>query len=311
MTDQTVQLTGTIFQSVAGFYYVWADGTSYATKPRGNFRHLNIKPLVGDRVVFELDTLDEQSEGRIIEVLDRTSELKRPAVANVDYAFVVMALTQPAFSYNLLDYFLVSMEAQGIQPMIILTKYDLLIEEKGEEKANELVEEIKRVYHQANYTVKVFNYQKESHDQLEALIEKEAIYTVVGQTGVGKSTLLNALIPDVNIQTAAISESLNRGRHTTREVTLYRIGHGFVADTPGFSSMDLSRIEKEQLQQYFPEIWQEGAYCRFNSCQHINEPGCHVKQAVEEETIATSRYNNYLDMYEKISQAKPVYNRKK
>lgn len=311
MTDQTVRLTGTIYQSVAGFYYVWAKGESYATKPRGNFRHLNIKPLVGDHVAFELDSTDDQSEGRIIEVLERRSELKRPAVANVDYAFVVMALTQPTFSYNLLDYFLVSMEAQGIQPMIVLTKYDLLIKEQGEDEAINVVSDIQKIYKEAGYLVKVFDYQKEHHDQLESLIEDEAIYTVVGQTGVGKSTLLNALIPDVNIQTAAISESLNRGRHTTREVTLYRIGQGFVADTPGFSSMDLSRIEKEQLQRYFPEIWRESAYCRFNSCQHINEPGCHVKRAVEEEMIASSRYNNYLDMYEKISQAKPIYNRKK
>lgn len=311
MTDNTVQLTGTIFQSVAGFYYIWADGASYATKPRGNFRHLNIKPLVGDRVVFELDTEDELSEGRMIEVLERTSELKRPPVANVKYALVVMALTQPTFSYNLLDYFLVSMEAQGIQPIIILTKYDLFIEEESESKATAKVEEIQQVYQKAGYKVKIFDYQEESHQSLAELIEPDAIYTVVGQTGVGKSTLLNALIPDANIQTAEISESLNRGRHTTREVTLYRIKEGFIADTPGFSSMDLSRIEKETLQRYFPEIWQASAYCRFNSCQHINEPGCHVKATVDEGEISSSRYQNYLDMYEKISQAKPIYQRKK
>ncbi|MBD3949684.1 ribosome small subunit-dependent GTPase A [Tuanshanicoccus lijuaniae] len=301
---------GLIYQAISGFYYVWSQGQSFATKPRGNFRHQQIKPLVGDRVEFEVDVTDEQSESRLIKILPRKNALVRPPVANVDYALVVMSLVEPEFSYNLLDYFLVSVASNQIEPYIILTKKDILVETKGQAAADALIDEIKQVYHAAGYPVLVKEEQRQFIDQLAQYIEA-GIYIVMGQSGVGKSTLLNQLLPDSEIQTAAISDYLNRGRHTTREVTLYPWNDGLLADTPGFSAIDFPEVEKEQLSEYFPEIWQQSQHCRFRGCLHINEPNCAVKTAVESGEIAATRYQNYCQILEKIEQRKPIYRKKK
>lgn len=307
--SSVVVKSGIIYQAISGFYYVWSDGESYATKPRGNFRHQQMKPLVGDRVKFEYDESDSQSNSRLIEIAPRRNQLVRPTVSNVDYALVVTSLIEPNFSYNLLDYFLVSVEAHDIQPLILLTKYDLLLEQKGQVEAEALVGEITELYAEVGYKVVVLDGTKASYDRLGTHIE-DALYVIMGQSGVGKSTLLNHMLPDAQIETSAISDALNRGRHTTREVTLYRYNEGLLADTPGFSAIEFTTLEKEELQTCFPEILEATNDCKFRSCLHINEPGCAVKAQWEAGEIAESRYQNYLQIFERIEQRKPVYRKK-
>lgn len=300
---------GTIFQSISGFYYVWSEGRPYTTKPRGNFRHQKIKPLVGDEVVFEIDTKDDTSESRLIEILERHNQLVRPSIANVDYAFVVMSLVEPDFSYNLLDYFLISVEYQNIEPIIVLTKHDLLLKAKDEVETHRLVKEIYDIYQNIGYQVVVLDDINQKVITIRNMI-KEGVYVVMGQSGVGKSTLLNHLLPEAEIETGEISEALNRGKHTTREVTLYPLGEGLLADTPGFSAIEFDDIEKEELADCFPEMRKLQDQCKFRSCLHMNEPACAVKDAVENGKIAVSRYQNYQQVFTKIEQRKPVYKRK-
>lgn len=301
--------TGIIYQAISGFYYVWSEGESYATKPRGNFRHQQTKPLVGDVVKFEIDEADSNSNGRMIEIQERYNELVRPTVANVDYAFVVTSLIEPDFSYNLLDYFLVSVEANHIQPLILLTKFDLLVKQKGQEEAKAVVRKISKLYERIGYTVITMDASDESIERLTEQIEA-GLYVIMGQSGVGKSTLLNRLLPEARIETAAISDALNRGRHTTREVTLYRFNKGMLADTPGFSAIEFASLEKEELAACFPEFSEASDRCKFRSCLHINEPGCQVKELLAKGQIAESRYNNYLQIFERIEQRKPIYRKK-
>lgn len=297
---------GIIYQSISGFYYVWSGNETYATKPKGLFRHTNEKPLVGDRVVFETDEEDTESESRIVEILARKNQLVRPAIANVDEAIIVISLIEPDFSYNLLDYFLVNAESYSIHSMIVLSKYDLLVESLGQEAADNKVQEIQKIYEQLTYSVVIANGTDDAAQQVGQLI-KEATYVVMGQSGVGKSTLLNNLISNLEIETNEISQSLNRGKHTTREVTLYPYKQGFIADTPGFSAMDFLHVEKEDLRFFFPEILDYGHQCQFRTCMHINEPKCAVKEAVLQGHIAKSRYHSYQQLYEKLLQRKPNY----
>lgn len=303
------KIQGIIYQSISGFYYVWSEGKSYATKPKGLFRHTKEKPLVGDRVIVEIDPNDPQSEGRLVEILERKNQLIRPSISNVDYALVVTSLIQPTFSYNLLDQFLVGIESFDIEAVIILTKYDLLVEELGEETAQARVKEISDIYSTIGYTVKVFDHRQESVEEISQVI-RQGIHVVMGQSGVGKSTILNKLLPQADIETAAISESLNRGRHTTREVTLYPYNGGLLADTPGFSAIDYPHLEKEDLQYCFPEFREASLHCQFRSCLHLKEPKCEVKKRVESGEIYQNRYDNYVQMFKKIEERKPIYQKK-
>lgn len=281
----------------------------YTTKPRGNFRHTDTKPLVGDVITFEYDLNKPEQHGRILSVQPRRNQLIRPSVVNVDSAFVVMSLVEPDFSYSLLDQFLVSVELHHIEPIILLTKYDLA-KAANVTRAEELVLEICHMYEAIGYAVHVLDGSTKALDTLKTYIS-EGLYVVMGQSGVGKSTLLNRLIPELTLETGEISQYLNRGRHTTREVTLYEFGKGLLADTPGFSALDFDDIEKETLGHYFPEIVRASAQCKYRSCVHLNEPDCAVKQFVDSHVIADTRYQNYRLMYEKIANRKPVYHRKK
>ena len=296
---------GLIYQSVAGFYYIWSKGQSYATKPKGLFRHTKDKPLVGDQVRFEIDDADPSQVGRLNEILPRHNALIRPSIANVDHAILVVSLREPDFSYNLLDYFLVTLASYKIEPVIVLTKYDLLLNEKGAD-ADDLVATILSLYQKIGYQVLVLDQGPAGLQKLKDLIQ-EGIYLVTGQSGVGKSTLLNRLIPQAQIATQEISQSLNRGRHTTREVTLYPYGDGFLADTPGFSALSFDHLEKKDLASCFPEIRAASQDCRFRTCLHLNEPHCQVKALVEKGEIATSRYQNYLQILDKIMTKKITY----
>lgn len=293
-------MEGKITKALSGFYYVENSSGLYQTRGRGNFRKRKITPLVGDNVIFESSN---QTDGYLMEILPRRNQLVRPAVANVDQGVVVTSLVEPNFSYNLLDRFLVTLEYELIEPIIYLTKVDLL-----ENKT--LIEEIRRTYEKAGYLVIVAT---ENTDSLEAIKStfNQHLTVFMGQSGAGKSTLLNRIVPGLALETASISESLGRGKHTTRHVELIEIAGGLVADTPGFSSIDFITIEAKELPKQFPEFLEVAHDCRFRECSHVNEPNCAVKAGVEKGQIALTRYENYLQFLGEIENRKPMYRKKK
>ncbi len=293
-------MKGQIRKALSGFYYVQSDGELYQTRARGNFRNRKITPLVGDEVIFESSNL---TDGYLLEILPRKNELVRPAVANVDQGVIVTSMVEPNFSYNLLDRFLVTLEYKAIEPIIYLSKTDL-----SDDK--EKIKEVVACYQEIGYTVIAATENNEAINELERLFPNR-LTVFMGQSGAGKSTLLNRIVPELDLETAAISESLGRGKHTTRHVELIPIAEGLVADTPGFSSIDFLEIEARELPKQFPEFVEASHDCRFRECMHINEPQCAVKERVESGEIATTRYENYVQFLEEIEKRRPVYRKKK
>ncbi|MVX58996.1 ribosome small subunit-dependent GTPase A [Streptococcus danieliae] len=283
-------MQGRIIKALAGFYYVEADGQVYQTRARGNFRKKGQTPYVGDWVEF---SADQQSEGYILAISERKNELVRPPIVNIDQAVVLVSVREPDLNLSLLDRFLVLLEHKGIKPIIYLTKTDLL-EDLGELLA------IQEVYTSIGYPMV---YQLE---ELEPLLQDQ-LTVFMGQTGVGKSTLLNRLAPDLELETGEISSSLGRGRHTTRAVTLYDVFGGKIADTPGFSSLDYEINQAEDLNNAFPEIRRFSHDCKFRTCTHRHEPACAVQPAVEEGAIAAFRYENYLQLLSEVEQRRVTY----
>ncbi|GEL12695.1 hypothetical protein FC15_GL000982 [Lapidilactobacillus concavus DSM 17758] len=285
--------SGKIIKSISGFYDVQlASGEVVRTRARGNFRKQKIKPIVGDLVEFE--------SAYLLAVKPRQNALVRPPVANLDLAIVVMSAVEPDFSTNLLDRYLVYLAENQIEAVIYLSKTDLLSDSQ-----RAAIEDRLAVYRQIGYTV----CQNDGYDrsQLEALASQQTLI-VMGQSGAGKSTLLNRLMPQLALETAQISSSLNRGKHTTRTVTLYPFGaDGLIADTPGFSSLDLSEIDPITLADDFLEFAQIAVNCRFRGCQHLQEPDCAVKAAVATGEIAQFRYDNYVQISQELSHLRPVY----
>ncbi|RHW48323.1 ribosome small subunit-dependent GTPase A [Bombilactobacillus bombi] len=286
--------TGKIIKSNSGFYDVQtANQEIIRTRARGNFRQKKIKPIVGDWVEFENDYL--------LKIKPRKNEVVRPLIANVDQALVVITAVEPQFSTNLLDRFLVVLTAQKIKPLIYLSKIDLT----PKQQQTQLIEQLK-YYQSCGYQVFISNEVKQNPQSLIAALDnKETV--LAGQTGAGKSTLLNHLIPNLNLETGSISTSLNRGKHTTRMVTLYPFHNGLIADTPGFSSLTLQNITRENLPQLFPDFVALKDKCKYRSCVHLNEPDCAVKQAVDSGKIMNSRYLNYCQFQAEIAQERPVY----
>ncbi|WP_265459969.1 ribosome small subunit-dependent GTPase A [Enterococcus sp. HY326] len=292
------RIKGQIRKALSGFYYVYADGQTYQTRGRGNFRNRKITPLVGDQVVFESENL---TDGYLLEILPRHNELVRPPVANVDQGVIVTSMVEPDFSYNLVDRFLVTLENKDIEPIIYLTKTDILTDLT-------LVKTVQALYEGIGYTV--IAAQPDNLNELERLFP-EMLTVFMGQSGAGKSTLLNRISPDLQLATAEISESLGRGKHTTRHVELLPLYDGLVADTPGFSSIDFLEMTVQELPRYFPEFVKAAPHCRFRECRHSQEPGCEVKREVESGEIAESRYQNYLQFMAEIENRRPVYKKKK
>lgn len=290
---------GRIIKALSGFYYIYADGTTYACRGRGLFRNKNITPLVGDIAKFQMTS---DTEGYIIDILERINELVRPPIANVSQALLVHSIVQPKFSAQLLDRFLVIVEAKQIKPMIVLTKKDL-----ASEKQLEKVKKYEVAYKKLGYPVTYFSLDEETVAPEIIQFLRDEVTVLMGQSGVGKSTLLNAMDPSLAIKTAEISRSLGRGRHTTRHVELHRVYGGLVADTPGFSSLELGDIAAQDLRDYFVEIKAYGKYCNFRSCLHVKEPKCAVKQAVEQGEISADRYKHYRLFLEEIISRKPRY----
>lgn len=290
---------GKIIKALSGFYYVKSKDTIIQCRGRGVFRKNNITPLVGDNVVF---TAENDREGYIMEIKERENELVRPPIANVDQAILIFSAKDPEFSPHLLDRFLVIIESYQIKPIIVITKIDLA---NSDELLN--IKQYAKAYEKIGYDVLLTSSKNEiGLEEIYPLLENK-ITVFAGQSGVGKSSLLNALQPELNLETKAISKHLGRGKHTTRHVELLEIGDGLVADTPGFSSLDFSNIEAEELTYCYPEMKERFANCKFRGCLHDKEPHCAIKEAVETGEIEEFRYNHYLLFLKEIQQRKPRY----
>lgn len=288
---------GKIIKALSGFYYVLDGEDLIQCRGRGVFRKRNITPLVGDYVEYEAEN---DKEGYILSIGDRKNELIRPPISNIDQAVLVFSALEPTFSTMLLDRFLVLIESKNVEPVICVTKMDLVEDAKG-------LQAFMEDYRTIGYTV--VETSSEKMEGLAALEDYLAGKTSVfaGQSGVGKSSLLNAIRPELELKTDEISSSLGRGKHTTRHVELIPLSGGLVADTPGFSSLDFDGIEVEDLSDCFPEMAERSAACKFRGCIHLNEPKCAVKQAVEKGEIPSYRYDHYLQFIEEIKERKPRY----
>lgn len=290
---------GKIIKALSGFYYVQSDNKIYQCRGRGVFRKNKVNPLVGDIVDFEESN---PGEGYVIDVKQRKNELIRPPIANIDQAIIVSSAAQPDFSTLLLDRFLVLIESKRIAPVIFISKMDVVAEEKQSE-----IKQAKSAYEKIGYPVETLS-TKDPSELKEAMAHyKGKISVIAGQSGVGKSSILNAADPLLELETNEISQSLGRGKHTTRHVELIDINGGLVADTPGFSSLDFSEIELEELPDCFPEMRELKGMCKFRGCMHHKEPKCAVKAAVENDQIAPYRYEHYLQFFEEIKNRKPRY----
>lgn len=291
--------TGQIRKALSGFYYVYDDGQVIQTRGRGVFRKRGITPLVGDFVTYEVEG---NNDGTIMEIEERKNELVRPPISNVDQAILVFSVKEPNFNTILLDRFLVVLESFHVQPVILLTKMDLL-----EEDEVAAIQSYQKQYEAIGYDVMTtFKDDSSLLDKITPLLVNRTT-VLAGQSGVGKSTLLNTLMPELDLKTGIISEHLGRGKHTTRHVELIEVAGGLVADTPGFSSFDFDTIEKEELTGCFPEIQRTSEACKFRGCLHVKEPKCAVKDAVESGEIEASRYEHYLQFLQEIIDRKPRY----
>lgn len=290
---------GRIIKAVSGFYYVKTDEKVYSCKGRGVFRKRKITPLVGDFVEFDIT---ENGEGYIQEILPRKNELIRPPIANVTQAIIVSAAVQPDFSTLLLDRFIVLVEAKGINPMIVVTKKDI-----ANEAQQQKVEGFLKDYTDIGYKTQFLSLETETTLPQFMPYLADHVTVVMGQSGVGKSTLLNVIDPLFEIETGEISMSLGRGKHTTRHVELHEVDTGLVADTPGFSALDFTEIEAEELGACFIEMKKVQNDCKFRACLHDHEPGCAVKQAVQNGQIKAYRYEHYIAFLEEIKSRKPRY----
>jgi ribosome biogenesis GTPase / thiamine phosphate phosphatase len=287
---------GRIIKLIGGLYTVIDEEKNrFVIKPLGIFRYRNIQPKVGDLVRFNQDS--------ITEILPRKNELYRPMVANIDQALLVNSAKKPDFSFLLLDKFLALIIANEIEPIIIITKVDLMTQEE----LGNLKEKLS--YYERFFKIIYFSSITKTgvSDILE--ITKNKVNVLSGQTGAGKSTLLNTIDPNLNIETNEISKALGRGKHTTRHVELIAFGEGFIADTPGFSKLEFVDFKADQLRFYYPDFFELSSKCKFYECNHIHEPGCAVIEAVDKGDILSERYENYRFIYNEIKVKKPLYRR--
>lgn len=294
-------MQGKIIKGIAGFYYVHVEEKGiYECKAKGIFRKDNTKPLVGDDVEMEVLS-EEEMTGNIVQILPRRSELIRPAVANVDQAVIIFAITKPSPNLNLLDRFLVMMQTQNLPCIICFNKLDIASEKEQEW--------LRTIYEPCGYEV-LFVSAKDAVNQPESLeplreVLKGKTTTVAGPSGVGKSSLINSLQTDVCMETGEISTKIERGKHTTRHSQLIALARNtYIMDTPGFSSLGLFDMEKEDLQQYYPEFAEYEVECKFGGCSHISEPVCGIKEAVKAGRISKERYENYKLLYEELKSKK-------
>ena len=275
-------MVGKIIKQISNDYTVKVDDKLYICKPRGKFRNLNITPLVGDNVV-----IDEENN-YMLEILERINELDRPSVSNIDQVVIVTSVKIPDFSSNLLDKLLTIIEFNNIKPIICFTKLDLLNEEELKS-----IKEIMKYYKSIGYDV-----YSNTDPNLKDIF-KDKITVFAGQSGAGKSPLLNRLDNTLNLEIGEVSIALGRGRHTTRHTELIEVLGGLIADTPGFSQVDFRGMKKSDIRDNFIEFNEYREFCEYKDCMHINELKCAIKEKIEDNTILKSRYENYLKFVEK------------
>lgn len=291
--------TGQIRKALSGFYYVYDNGKVIQCRGRGIFRNRGESPLVGDFVDY---TVEGNNDGTITVIHERKNNLVRPPIANIDQAILVFSIKEPDFNTILLDRFLVVLESFHIEPIICLTKSDLM-DEKLETQIREYMKDYEKIGYQLFMTYKD---DQAFDEKITPLLEGKTT-VLAGQSGVGKSTLLNTILPSLDLKTGVISNALGRGKHTTRHVELIEVCGGLLADTPGFSSFEFDLMEKEELYRCFPEFVVKQNDCKFRECMHVKEPKCAVKEAVDSGEIKAYRYKHYLQFLEEIMDRKPRY----
>ena len=285
---------GLITKLTGGLYTVRDEfNNSHELKARGKFRHTKESPKVGDRVMFD--------EEFIKELLPRDNNLSRPALANIDQAIIINSCKEPDFSFNLLDRFLLLIEHENITPIIVLTKTDLMPKDELIKLKRNM--EYYKPFYKIIYTSTVTSEGAEDFKNLF----KDKVSMFAGQTGAGKSSLLNVLDDSLNLKTGEISKALGRGKHTTRHSELHDLFGGLVADTPGFSKLEFYDIKEEEVPDCFIDFFELSSECKFRGCTHINEPKCKVKSEVEKGNILQSRYYNYKLILEEIKNRKIKY----
>lgn len=289
-------IEGIIMRGVGGNYYVDTGNDLVECRARGLFRLKNIKPLVGDRVLIRLTDEDEHA-GYIEEIKERTNEMLRPPVANAEQLLIFFAVKNPEPSFLLLDKLLIAAETNNLKPVICFNKCDLADDEQKKQ--------IESIYFNTGYRI-IFTsiHDERSVSELKKIL-KDKLSVFSGPSGVGKSSVMNAVQPDFCLKTGEISDKLKRGKHTTRHAEIYKLSFGgYVVDTPGFSSFELGGIGESELKEYYPEISKFHSDCRFTDCLHYKEPGCVVKDAVDDGLISRTRYNNYVRLLEEIRKIK-------
>lgn len=290
-------MTGKITKGIGGFYYVYVEGSGlYECRAKGIFRNKKMKPNVGDSV--EIDVISEEEKtGNLTVIHPRKNQLIRPMVSNVDQALVIFSVHEPEPNFQLLNRFLITMERQQIPVIICFNKMDLAGE--GEE------ERLRHMYEKSGCRLLFSSASMgQGVSEIEKLLKGKTT-VMAGPSGVGKSSTLNSISRDIRMETGSVSEKIKRGKHTTRHSELISLGEGtFLMDTPGFSSLYLENMDKEELRFYFPEFSIYEEQCRFNGCSHIHEPDCAVKEAVEADEISRMRYEDYCYLYDELSRAK-------
>lgn len=285
---------GKIIKGIGGFYYVDAENEIYECKARGNFRKQKITPLVGDNVEI---SINDKSENTIDTIYPRKNELVRPPLANLDRLFIVASLVDPKINTTIIDNLIAIAEFKKIEPVIVITKTDL----------DNSADEYKTIYEKAGFKVVICNNTTGdgANEILSLLNGKCSAFT--GNTGVGKSTLLNNIFPNLDLKTGETSKKLGRGKHTTRHCELFKIDNGYIADTPGFSSLEFKQCEKilkDDLPYCFREFEEYIGQCKFSTCSHTNDKGCAIIEAVNYGKISKSRHESYVSMYNEVKNIK-------
>ena len=286
-------MIGKIIKGIGGFYYIHDGiGSLYECRAKGKFRSQKLKPLVGDDV--EMDILDEEKKlGNVVSILPRRNDLIRPAVANVDQALLVFSVTSPEPNFNLMDRFLIMMEQQGLPVILCFNKCDLATDDE--------IASCVHIYKHAGYPVEVISVScGEGIERIRSLLRGKTT-VLAGPSGVGKSSLMNALNPEASMETGEVSRKIQRGRHTTRHSELFYLEKDtFLMDTPGFTSLSVFTTEEREIRGWYPEFREYQDRCRFLDCVHVGERECGVKEAVKDGRISEVRYENYLQIYSEV-----------